>query len=190
MYDRYQGLIFDMDGTLLDIEPSHLHAWHSVLSRYGMSFDPQIIRGLYGAPVNQIAQVILDRAGSDFDALRLAAEKKALVREMLFDTVKPLPLIEVVKAYKGKRPMSVGTGSDRSMALALLDHLHLRDYFTAIVTADDDTRHKPAPDTFLRCASLMAVPASQCVVFEDADFGIQAAEAAVMDVVDVRQLTE
>ncbi|MOA27768.1 Fructose-1-phosphate phosphatase YqaB [compost metagenome] len=54
--------------------------------------------------------------------------------------------------------------------------------------ADDVQRHKPEPDTFLRCAELIGVPPEKCVVFEDADFGIQAAKSANMAVVDVRTL--
>ena len=77
---------------------------------------------------------------------------------MLFDSVRPLPLIEVVKAYHGRTPMALGTGSERAMAEALLQHLQLRHYFDAIVGADDVKRHKPEPDTFLQCAALMGVP--------------------------------
>lgn len=58
----------------------------------------------------------------------------------------------------------------------------------AVVAADHVKHHKPAPDTFLLCAQRMGVQPTQCVVFEDADFGIQAARAAGMDAVDVRLL--
>lgn len=74
------------------------------------------------------------------------------------------------------------------MAEALLNQLGVRELFTAVVGADDVQRHKPEPDTFLRCAELMGVAPKRCVVFEDADFGVQAAKAAGMDVVDVRLL--
>jgi len=110
------------------------------------------------------------------------------VKSMLLDGVRPLPLVEVVKAWHSRRPMSVGTGSESAIAEALLTHLGLRHYFSAVVAADHVMHHKPAPDTFLRCAELMGVPPTECVVFEDADFGIQAARAAGMDVVDVRVL--
>ena len=107
---------------------------------------------------------------------------------MLLDTVRPLPLIDVVKEWHGRRPMSVGTGSESAIAEALLNHLGLRHYFSAVVAADHVKHHKPAPDTFLLCAELMGVPAAKCVVFEDADFGFQAARDAGMDAVDVRLL--
>ncbi len=74
--------------------------------------------------------------------------------------------------------MSVGTGSESAIAEALLAHLGLRRYFDAVVAADHVQHHKPAPDTFLLCAQQMGVMPTQCVVFEDADFGLQAARAA------------
>ncbi|MGL4983652.1 MAG: HAD-IA family hydrolase, partial [Plesiomonas sp.] len=88
----------------------------------------------------------------------------------------------------GRRPMAVGTGSDTAMAEAILQHMGLRHYFDVLVGANDVTAHKPNPDTFLLCASRMGVAPEQCVVFEDADFGIQAARSAGMAVVDVRTL--
>ncbi|MGI4655744.1 fructose-1-phosphate/6-phosphogluconate phosphatase [Klebsiella pneumoniae] len=173
MYEGYAGLIFDMDGTILDTEPTHRQAWNEVLGRYGMRFDEQAIIEL-----NQ----------ADLDPHRLAQEKTQAVKAMLLDSVRPLPLIEVVKAWHGRRPMSVGTGSESAVAEALLAHLGLRHYFSAVVAADHVVNHKPAPDTFLLCAERMGVAPEKCVVFEDADFGLQAAKRAGMDAVDVRLL--
>ncbi len=76
----------------------------------------------------------------------------------------------------------------RAVAEALLAHLGLRHYFSAVVAADHVVNHKPAPDTFLLCAERMGVAPEKCVVFEDADFGLQAAKRAGMDAVDVRLL--
>lgn len=188
MYDRYAGLIFDMDGTILDTEPTHQKAWHQVLLKYNMQFDVEGMAALNGSPTWRVAKFIIDSNKADLDPHHLAVEKDAAVQAMLLDSVTPLPLIEVVKAYHGRRPMAVGTGSDHGMADALLRHLGLRDYFDAIVGANDVKNPKPAPDTFLRCAELIGVPPAKCVVFEDADFGIEAARLANMAVVDVRIL--
>lgn len=188
MYERYAGLIFDMDGTILDTEPTHRKAWREVLGRYGMHFDEQAMVALNGAPTWRIAQAVIERNQAQLDPHLLAREKTDAVKVMLLDTVQPLPLIEVVKAWHGRRPMAVGTGSESAIAEALLAHLGLRSYFTAVVAADHVINHKPAPDTFLRCAELMGVAPEKCVVFEDADFGLEAARLAGMDAVDVRLL--
>ncbi|AHA66708.1 HAD-superfamily hydrolase, subfamily IA, variant 3 family protein [Shigella dysenteriae 1617] len=188
MYERYAGLIFDMDGTILDTEPTHRKAWREVLGHYGLQYDVQAMIALNGSPTWRIAQAIIELNQADLDPHALAREKTEAVRSMLLDSVEPLPLVEVVKSWHGRRPMVVGTGSESAIAEALLAHLGLRRYFDAVVAADHVKHHKPAPDTFLLCAQRMGVQPTQCVVFEDADFGIQAARAAGMDAVDVRLL--
>lgn len=188
MYDRYQGLIFDMDGTLLDTEEGHRKAWSEVLAKYGMVLDLEAVIALNGSPSWKIAEFVINSYQSDLDPFKLAQEKFDIVETMVLDMVKPLPIVEVVKSYSGKIPMAVGTGSMHGFAERLLQHVGLREHFLTIVGADDVQNHKPAPDTFLRCAQLMKVSPASCIVFEDAPFGIQAAQAAGMDVVDVRNL--
>ena len=83
MYERYAGLIFDMDGTILDTEPTHRKAWHEVLGRYGMRFDEQAMVALNGSPTWRIAQAIIELNHADLDPHRLAEEKTVAVKAML-----------------------------------------------------------------------------------------------------------
>ncbi len=130
MYAQYDGLIFDMDGTILDTEPTHRKAWTEVLGRYGMRFDLGSRQRWWPStdhpPGAYCARYIIELNQADLDPHLLAREKTDAVKAMLLDTVRPLPLIDVVKEWHGRRPMSVGTGSENShIAEALLDHLGL-----------------------------------------------------------------
>ncbi|XPE53944.1 HAD family hydrolase [Shigella flexneri] len=94
----------------------------------------------------------------------------------------------MVKSWHGRRPMAVGTGSESAIAEALLAHLGLRRYFDAVVAAITSNTINPRQTHFVVRAAYGRAT-EQCVVFEDADFGIQAKlRAAGMDAVDVRLL--
>lgn len=73
MYEGYAGLIFDMDGTILDTEPTHRQAWNEVLGRYGMRFDEQAMVALNGSPP-RIARAIIELNRADLDPHRPAQE--------------------------------------------------------------------------------------------------------------------
>lgn len=186
-FAEYDGLIFDMDGTVIDTMPSHKKAWDKVGETLGYPIDGQMLYELGGAPVSEIAKVMMQKAAmpmSLFDeVVRL---KRQYGIELIMQHSSLLPAFEVVKHFSGQKPLALGTGSHQAVADLLLTKFDLYSYFNAIVTADDVVKHKPAPDTFLRCAELLQVTPQRCVVFEDADLGVQAGLAAGMDVFDVR----
>ena len=187
MYERYAGLIFDMDGTILDTEPTHRKAWREVLGHYGLQYDVQAMIALNGSPTWRIAQAIIELNQADLDPHALAREKTEAVRSMLLDSVEPLPLVEVVKSWHGRRPMAVGTGSESAIVEALLAH---RDYAVILTPSSlliTSNTINPRQTHFCCVRSVWACN-RRSVVFEDADFGIQAARAAGMDAVDVRLL--
>jgi sugar-phosphatase len=94
--------------------------------------------------------------------------------------VKPLPGVRAFLTRFSYVPKAVATSARRHSATRMLDELGLLDYFKAIVTADDITNGKPAPDIFLLAAERLDVEPTKCVVFEDAYAGVQAARAAGM----------
>lgn len=185
--NQYAALIFDMDGTLINSMPSHAKAWEQTGRELGYSLDSQIMYELGGATTYIIAEEMMRRANVPAELLeQLVQRKRALAFEFILSESTLLPAFEIVQHYRGKKPMAVGTGSHRTLAYELLDKFDLRPYFEAIVVADDVEHHKPAPDTFLLCAERLAVNPTECLVFEDADLGVQSALAGGMDVFDVR----
>jgi HAD superfamily hydrolase (TIGR01509 family) len=84
--------------------------------------------------------------------------------------------------------MAVATGSPKWMAEKLLKNLGMRDWFGAVVSADDVEAPKPAPETYLRAAELIGVDPKCCHAFEDTELGMQSARNAGMEVININTL--
>lgn len=185
--DQYDALIFDMDGTLIDTMLSHAKAWEKVGEVLGYPLTADAMFELSGSTTFVIARETMKRANMPehfFDeVVRL---KRQFGIEMILENATLLPTFDIVKANLGKKPMAIGTGSHRAMVELLDKKFHLSHYVSAIVDADEVTNHKPDPETFLKCAEKLGVDPARCLVFEDADLGVQAALSGGMDVFDVR----
>ncbi len=187
MYDHFDALIFDMDGTLVDSGQLHEYAWTTMLDKYGIPVDRPLMRSLAGVPTKTTIETLI----KTFDC-RVQASlqemndfKESVVHAHMHQFVKPTALIDLVKAFHGKKPMAIGTGASSVEANIIVKLCGLDIYMNAIVGADQVQRPKPAPDIFLRCAELLQVDAANCVVFEDSSLGLQAARSAGMEAVDV-----
>lgn len=181
-----KGLIFDLDGTLSDSLPVHVATWKSVGEKYGFVFDPQIIYEMTGRPTIEFAKRIVEQYGVLVEPQVLVDLKQESFWK-LAHLLKPVEqVVSLVKENFGKIPMTVGTGASRKSAEIQLKALSLTKYFDAIISADEVSKHKPEPDTFLECAKLMNIEPQFCQVFEDGDLGIKAAQTAKMLVTDVR----
>jgi beta-phosphoglucomutase family hydrolase len=181
------GLIFDCDGTLADTMPAHYKAWTAMLGRFGIPFPEPRFYAMGGMPTAQIIRVLAAEAGvtvTDVEAMVYEKEQGFL---SFLDAVAPIePVLAIAEAHRGKLPIAVASGGYRDTITRTLDRLGVRDWFDAMVTAEDTARHKPEPDVFLEAARRLGVVAAGCVVFEDTDIGLEAARRAGMRSVDVR----
>jgi beta-phosphoglucomutase family hydrolase len=187
MYDDYVALIFDMDGTLVDSGQLHEFGWRATLNKYNLPIDGPFMRSLAGVPTKETLEILIQKFGVKVQASldEMNDFKEQCVRDNVQRFVKPTALFELVKHYHGKKPMAIGTGADTAEALLVLKQCGLEPYLDVVVGSDQVKHPKPAPDTFLRCAELLGVDPRQCVVFEDAKLGLQAATSAGMAAVDV-----
>lgn len=187
MYDHFDGLIFDMDGTLVDSGKLHEKAWSATLERYSIPLDFALMRSLAGVPTKGTIEILLKH----FQVPALASLdemndfKEQFVHEHMHQFVKPTALMEVAEQYFGKKPMAVGTGAYTQEAQSILKICGLDRFIQVVVGADQVKNPKPAPDTFLRCAELLNLNPTQCVVFEDSHLGLRAAADAGMAGIDV-----
>ncbi len=182
-----EALIFDLDGTISDSLPLHLHTWKLVCEKYKCDFDDNIITEITGMPTIRFAErVIADNKLQEVTPQELVNMKQQSFWDRA-DLLRPIkPVVDLIHKYHGKIPMSIGTGASRTSAETQLKALGLRKYFDIIVSANEVTKHKPEPETFLRCAELMGVAPEKCQVLEDGVLGMQAAKKAGMYLIDVR----
>lgn len=180
-----KGLIFDLDGTLVDSMPLHVAAWCKTAPEFGLSVDGAWIYQYGGVPSRKIAAILGEAQGVAIDCDAVAQRKTAYYVEMIGRAV-PFPaMLQLVQSMAGLLPMAIGTGSLRSNAEIILKQSGLGEYIKTVVAADDVTEHKPQPHTFLLAAQRIGVPPELCLVFEDTQIGRQAAHAAGMKCVMV-----
>ena len=183
-----KGLIFDLDGTLVDSMPIHFEGWKKACEKFGAHIDPAFLRFHTGSPGWAIAAAIIEHSGLNGnvtvdDILKVKLDEFYRMQHL----IRPVePVAEIVKKYSGILPMAVGTGGHRAAVERTLEVTGMKKYFEIVVTANDVVNHKPHPDTFLKCAELMKVEPSLVEVFEDGDLGIEAAKRAGMIATDVR----
>jgi beta-phosphoglucomutase-like phosphatase (HAD superfamily) len=147
------GLIFDCDGTLADTMPAHYRAWLAMLGRFNISFPEPRFYAMGGMPTASIIRILAAEVGvvvTDVDAM--VHEKEHRFLEHLGAITRIEPVLSIAAAHRGKLPLAVASGGYRDTITRTLDRLAIRDWFDALVTAEDTPRHKPEPDVFLEAA--------------------------------------
>ena len=137
-----RGLIFDCDGTLADTMPAHFFAWTTILTRHGIPFSETRFYELGGVPTAQIIRILAAEHKVPLgDVHAMVGEKEAAFLESLH-AVKPVEkVVAVAKANRGRLPQAVASGGYRDTITRTLDVLLIRDWFEAMVTAEDTERH-------------------------------------------------
>ena len=165
--------------------PLHLDAWNAALNPAGAHFQEDLFYAWAGRSTEQIVGLLNEQFGLQMDHREISKVKEERYFSCL-PRIQPIPevIAHIHEAYP-RIPLAVVSGSPRESVLTTLRNFQLEDYFRCIVGAEDYTHGKPAPDPFLLAARQLGVAPERCLVFEDADLGIQSAEAAGMQWVKV-----
>jgi beta-phosphoglucomutase len=178
-----RGVIFDLDGVLIDSEPLHYRAFRDVLAPYGVA----VTEGEYYAKYLVYSdREVLERLLPDRKALDEAvAAKERRYWELLEAGAPAFPDGLALLAGAAGWRVGLATGSIRREAELALRCLGIRERFGAVVAREDYRRGKPDPEPYLRAAEALGLPPRRCVVVEDAPGGVRAAKAAGMACVAV-----
>lgn len=189
MNPRLAAVVFDMDGVIVDSEPRHERAFREVFDelgygdRHGMRFADYYGRSDRALWLDFIAK---HGAPQPLEAL-LALKQNRLIEILQREQPIFAGLPDLLAALADAYPLALASGSNHVVIDAVLEMRNLRRFFAVIVSVQDVSRGKPAPDVFLRAAELLRVAPGACCVIEDSAAGVQAAKAAGMRCVAVAQ---
>jgi beta-phosphoglucomutase len=182
---RERGILFDLDGVLIDSERLYYRAYSAVLAEFGVSVTPEV----YGkewisagtGPEYAVRTFDLPIAPEE-----VRARKNPIYSKLLHDEVALMPgAKEALARLSARYPLVLATNSREGDVDMVMDRFGIRDYFTDIVTRGRYAHPKPAPDAFVTAAAAIDLPNARCVVIEDAWKGVKAASVAGSPIIAV-----
>lgn len=180
------AVIFDLDGVLIDSEECWSEARRAVVAERGGRWTAGATRAMMGMSAPEWSRYMHDELGIGLDP---DAIDQAVVRRMASAYRARLPLlpgaVEAVRALAARWALGLASSANRELIALVLEQAGLVAAFSAVVSAEEVARGKPAPDVYLEAGARLAVAPGECVAIEDSSNGLRSAAAAGMAVVAV-----
>ncbi len=180
-----RGVIFDLDGVLVSTDELHYQSWRQLADAEDIPFDRTINHRLRGVSRMRSLEIILERSDRTHDDGRKQAmsDRKNAAFLTLLNDLTPRDMLPgaaaCIETLKG-RAVRIAVASSSRNARRILERLGLDATFNAVVDGNDIAESKPHPEVFEKAARLLDLPATDCLVIEDAPAGIEAARRAGM----------
>lgn len=179
-----KAFLFDLNGTIIDDMSYHAEAWFDILNNdLGASLSKEEVKQqMYGKNHELLVRIFGENRFTVEEMNALSFEKEKRYQQAYLPKLALIPGLDgfLGEAKKAGVSMAIGSAAIPFNISFVVDNLELRECFSAVVSADDVAISKPHPETFVRCAELLNVPAADCVVFEDAPKGVESARNAGM----------
>lgn len=175
-----KGIIFDMDGVVVDNHAYHFKAWMAFAEKYKFELNEDIYRDHYNGKTNSDLFKMIFGQISEEEIKKYSDEKEDLYQSLYQKEMKPhTGLIEFLDALKNKKlKIALGTSAPSRNVDFVLDQLNLRSYFDVIVDGPQVQRGKPDPQVYLLCVEKLGLLPHECAVFEDSLAGLDSAIGA------------
>lgn len=185
---KYRGLIFDLDGTVINSMPHHVKAWVATGRAHGFEIDPKLIYDMGGVSSQDVVRTLRKMGNDTGDIDEFVKEKVARYREHINEVEVFAPVVGILRqGHESGKGIAIASGTQRINGEDILRIHNLTGLIDALVCGDDVVKHKPDPETFLKAAGKLGLKPCECVVFEDGKLGVQAALAGGFDCVEVRE---
>jgi beta-phosphoglucomutase len=185
-----RGCIFDLDGVVVDTAKYHYLAWKRLAKEMGFDFTEQDNERLKGVSRMRSLDILLEIGGMTMgqeEKEAMATKKNEWYREYILkmEPGEILPGVQDFFSELKKEGMKIALGSASKNAVTILEQIGLKDTFDAIVDGTKVEKAKPDPEVFLKGAHEIGLMPEECVVFEDAEAGVEAAKSGKMKCVGV-----
>lgn len=182
---KIKACIFDLDGVVVDTAKYHFMAWKRLANELDFEFTEEENERLKGVSRMNSLEILLQIGGKVYDEetkIKLTEKKNSWYVEYInkMDESEILPGIRQFMTCLRENNIKISLGSVSKNAMSILNCVHLTNYFDAVIDGTKVTNAKPNPEVFLKAAEELNVLPEECVVFEDAAAGIQAAINAKM----------
>jgi HAD superfamily hydrolase (TIGR01509 family) len=189
---KRKAFLFDLNGTMIDDMQYHIHAWHRILNDLGANLTLERMKEECYGKNGELLERMFPGRFSETEKAEMSLEKERQYQAQYKPYLALFPgLDDLLKnAHESGIKMAIGSAAIMFNIDFVLDNLHIRSYFNAIVSADDVEISKPDPETYLSCASLLQYDPVDCIVFEDSTKGVESAQRAGMKAVVITSLHE
>ena len=180
---RIEGMVFDMDGTLLDTERQYIDGYIELAKEWGLELPKELPYECMGLPREKVRQKYAEYYGEDFEFEKFKGEMMERLHKLWERDGIPVKTgVQELLDYCREReiPCAVATSTARESAVPMLKKAGLLEYFTSVVCGDEIKNGKPNPDIFLEGARRIGVPPEKCGGAEDSRSGICAVHSASM----------
>jgi len=182
-----KGVIWDMDGVLVDSAPFHFEAWKKIWEEKGIPFSFEDFKKIFGMRNDAIIRYFLGENVSLEEIEEIGRRKEEYFRSMAKGRISPQEgLVELLEALREEGfKHAVASSGPRENVEFVVKELGILSFFEVLIAGEDVSHSKPHPEIFLKASERLGIPPARCIVVEDSPAGIEGAKRAGMKCIAV-----